>query len=289
MISIGEESTLECERALLEQDCTFTIKHIKNTFPMSSAFQRMPDECETRYFIQVDSDMILKPHAVQTLYREISGSFFMTYMVGGQLFEEGLGISGAVKCWKKWLFNYFSFRDCRTVDRDLYHRAKMIGLRFKILDAILGTHMARNSLFTKYLKTKSDIEKRRFLKIPPEKYDLEILKNSIDNLPSTGNELLGALLGVLTTKKRLVRSKDIRLETARYNEIRHCLGIQNDLVETDISKVNAESLKTLFYASYTDTGNNHSETRRELASSIIQLFGLNPSISPVELLKIVSR
>ena len=125
---------------------------------MSSAFQRMPDECNTRYFIQVDSDMILKPHAVQTLYKAISRSFFMIYMIGGQLYEEGIGISGAVKCWKSRLFKYFSFRDCRTVDRDVYRRTRRIGMRFKILDQILGTHVARQSSFTKYLKTKSDID-----------------------------------------------------------------------------------------------------------------------------------
>ncbi len=289
MISSGEESTVDCERALMEQDCTFTIKHIKDTFPMSSAFQRMPDECDTRYFIQVDSDMILKPHAVQTLYKEISQSFFMTYMIAGQLYEEGLGISGAVKCWKSRLFKYFSFRDCRTVDRNLYRRTKLMGLRFKILDKILGDHMSRHSPYTEYLKTKSDIEKRRFLKIPPERHDLAILDRSIENLPSTSHELLGALVGALTPKERLARSKDAKLETARYNEILQYLGTNSDLAALNRHEVNRDDLNALFYKSYKETGSNHTGTKLALAEKVINIFGTAQSIDPLELLSIISR
>lgn len=289
IISVGENTTSECEKALAEQDCTFNVKHIRDTFPMSSAFQRMPDECSTRYFIQVDSDMILKPNAVQTLSRAVGDSSFMFYMVGGKLYEEGLGISGAVKCWKSWLFKYISFRDCRTVDRNVYRRTRRIGMRFKILDQILGFHVARQTPYTRYLKTKSDIEKRRFLKIPPEKFDLEILNSSLENFSSKSHELLGALLGVLTMKERLKRSKDARLETSRYNEILQCLGINNDLAGADNRKINADNLKALFYKSYKDTGSNHTETKLAMAENVIRIFGIKPPISPVELLKIISR
>jgi len=109
IVSAGEETAEECEAALAAQDCGFAVKHIRDTYPMSRAFQRMPDECGTPYFIQVDADMVLKPHAVSTLHRGTRESSFMTYMSYGQLFEEGFGVGGAVRCWKRRLFSFFKF------------------------------------------------------------------------------------------------------------------------------------------------------------------------------------
>ncbi len=289
LISTGEETSTECEKALIEQDCSFTVKHIKDTFPMYRAFQRMPDECDTRYFLQVDSDMILKPHAVKTLYDGIKKSFPLTYMVLGQLYEDGIGISGAVKCWKKQLFNYFRFRDCRTVDRDIYRRTRMIGLRRKDLRQVLGIHVARNSSFTKYLKTKSDIEKRRFLKISPKRQDLALLNRCIENLPDTSYELLGALLGALTMKERLVRSKNIELETERYNEVMGFLGIEQECINISNIQADLSTLNNLFCKSYKDINDNHSNTKLELTSIVIKIFGSKSNANPSELLKIVTR
>ncbi len=273
----------------MEQDCTFTVKHIRDTFPMYRAFQRMPDECETKYFIQVDSDLVLKPHAVQTLYKGIRDSSFMIYMVYGQLYEEGFGIGGSVRCWKRRLFKYFRFRDCRTVDRDLYRRVRRIGLRAKNLNQILGLHLARHSPFSNYLKTKSDVEKWRFLKRPPEMYALKVLNRSIESLPVSSNDLLGVLLGVLTTKERLVRSKDIKLETERYSEILRHLGRGENLAEISNLRVNTADLKALFCKSYRDISDNHIEAKLALADMVIKIFGRKPTASPVELLKTAAK
>ncbi len=290
IISTGEDTTAECEEALVNQNCTFTIKHIKDTYPMSRAFQRMPDECDTKYFVQVDSDMILKPYAVQALYNGIRKSLLNAYMVFGQLYEEGIGDSGAVKCWKSWLFNYFKFRDFRTVDRDVYRRTRWFGLRYKDLRQTLGLHHSRQTPFTKYLKTKSDIEKRRFLKISPHKHDMKILNNSIQGLPETGNMLLGALLGVLTTKERLIRSKNMKLENKRYGELLNFLGIEGDFAIVSDFKVNTEHLEKLFYKSYRDNNGNHTDkTKLAIAEAVINIFGRNTKANPPELIKILAK
>ncbi len=289
IISVGEDTSDECEEALTNQDCIFTIKRIRDTFPMSSAFQRMPDECETKYFVQVDSDMILEPTAIQTLYNGIKRSLFMTYMVYGQLHEDGVGISGAVKCWKSWLFNYFQFRDCRTVDRDIYSRTRWFGLRYKGLDKILGLHHARLTPFTRYLKTKSDIEKRRFLKISYKRHDVQILNKSIDGLPETGSELFGAMLGVLTPRKRLVRSKDNRLEVQRYSSLMCHLGLNESLPEIRNLKVNITELKNLFYKSYKNISDNQDNRRLALAGMVVNIFSRKSNASSSEVLKILSR
>jgi hypothetical protein len=290
IISTGEDTTAESEEALTKQGCTFTVKHIKDTYPMSSAFQRMPDECDTKYFVQVDSDMILKPHAVMTLYEGIKNSSFMTYMVFGQLYEEGVGDSGAVKCWKHWLFNYLSFRDFRTVDRDVYRRTRWLCLQYKDLRQTLGLHHARETAFTKYLKTKSDIEKRRYLKITPKKHDMKLLNDSIENLPDTGNELFGALLGVLTAKERLVRSKHFELENERYRELKKFFGINGNSVEIDSVDVDMNYLEELFYKSYKNNTDDYTDrTKLALAEITIKLFGRNPEADSLELMNILAR
>lgn len=289
IISIGEDTTDECESALQEQDCTFKIKHIKDTYPMSAAFQRIPDECDTKYFIQVDSDMILRPHAVQALYDGIRKTTFMTYMVFGQLYEEGIGDSGAVKCWKKRLFNYLSFRDFRAVDRDVYRRTKWFGLRYKNLRSTLGLHHASETDFTRYLKTKSDIEKRRYLRITPHRHDMKLLDNSIRNLPDTSNELLGALLGTLTAKERLLRSKDFRLENERYEALRKFLSIKGDSASIRNNVIDTERLTKLFYESYRNNNGDHTDrTKLALAEMVIGIFGEETGADPAELIKIMA-
>ena len=289
IISTGEETMAGCENALKDQDCSFTVKHIKNTFPMSRAFQRMPDECATKYFIQVDSDIILKPHTVKILYEGIKRTSFLTYMAFGQLYEEGFGVGGSVRCWKHSLFKYFKFRDCRTVDRDLYRRVRRIGLRGKNLNQVLGLHIARHSPFSNYLKTKSDIEKWRFLKRPPEKYALSVLNRSIENLPSTCNELFGALLGTLTVKDRLVRSKNIQLETERYNELLRYLGINGHELKINALTLDRDKINSFFCKSYDDIAHRDINTKKRLADFIIETFSTGSAADSEELLKIAAR
>ncbi|HOW28624.1 MAG TPA: hypothetical protein PK876_09020 [Elusimicrobiota bacterium] len=284
IVSAGEDTTLDCEKALLSQDCSFAIQHIKDTYPMSRAFQRMPDECKTPYFIQVDGDMILKPHAIRTLYEGTKSSSFMTYMSYGQLFEDGFGVGGSVRCWKKWLFNFFKFRDCRTVDRDLYHRVRWTGLRSKDLKQVLGLHIARHSPFSNYLKTKSDIEKWRFLGRPPETYAQAVVLKSIAGLPRTSYELFGALLGAMTGNERLRRSKDIRVESQRFTDILRILGVQT--IEFD-GKLDAKQLERIFMASYRDT--SLSNTKMMLAETILKLLGRSDTAKVDDFIKIITR
>ena len=47
------------------------VEIIDRVAPMSAALQRMHDLCTTSHYIQVDEDMLLFPHAVETLERAI--------------------------------------------------------------------------------------------------------------------------------------------------------------------------------------------------------------------------
>ena len=72
--TVGALTYEACLRHLRDQDCTFRLQIIDHVAPMNVAFQRMLDECRTPYYVQVDEDMLLHPHAVRTLYENIVGA-----------------------------------------------------------------------------------------------------------------------------------------------------------------------------------------------------------------------
>lgn len=245
------ESTLnKCIKALDEQNSKFEIKIIKNIFPMSSAFQYMPDNCSTKYFIQLDADMIIFKDSILKLYLEIKKSNFFIYRISGQLFEEGFGIGGHIKCWKKYIFKFFKFKDVRTVDRSFHNSVRIFGFRNKIIEKIFGYHIPRYSKFSLYLKTKSDIEKWRFLKRPFNKYAEPLLKKII--IEKDLIKLNGFILGSISMKKNVIRSKNIEYELALITKINNNFKLLktnknffniNRLFDLELIKKNYESFK----------------------------------------------
>lgn len=228
VISSGEESESDCRAALDRQelgpDLSMVIESIRGVTPMSEAFNEMHRRSRTPLFIQVDADMILNPTAVRTLYEGLRGTSFLTYAAYGQLFEEGFGMGGSVRCWRKSFFRLFQFRDRRTVDRDLYKRAAWLGFRRKDLKTQVGIHRPRHSLYSEYLKTKADIEKWRFLGRAPEQYALPLLTRLLD---SSGPALFGALCGAMTEWERVRRSKDSAYEQEQLRVRLAELGVQS--------------------------------------------------------------
>jgi hypothetical protein len=212
VITTGEDVEGACLDALQRQTCGFRLETIADVYPMSAAFQAMPDRCETPYFLQVDADMVLEPDAAERLHRAVSRSSPRVFQVSGQLYEEGFGPGGAVKCWKRSLFRFFEFHDVRTVDRDLYRRTRRFGLARRQIDERVGTHVPRHSPESEWMKAKGDVEKWRFLRRPPEAYAVPLLEELLARFPAEPNRLAGALMGALTGEPRLSRSKDIRHE-----------------------------------------------------------------------------
>ncbi|MBH30533.1 MAG: hypothetical protein CMG71_00910 [Candidatus Marinimicrobia bacterium] len=289
IVSAGEDTYNDCEQALSNQDCVFRIKHIKDVFPMSNAFQAMPDNCETKYFVQVDADMILYPNSISTLYKEIQRSSPLTYMVTGSLQEKGFGIRGHVKCWKKSVFRWFSFRDVRTVDRDLYKRLRYFALRQKNLSKVLGEHIPRHSSFSSYLKSKGDIEKWRFLKrspvrgektsylaiIPRKKLRLCAMDNLLEFLegyPDSKHQLLGTLLGALTHEERFRRSKDMNYEKILFDKVLHVFQQSGDFPHISTSLNGNVQIKDLFVECYYHSKNLSPEIRKDLAYGIMRIY-----------------
>jgi hypothetical protein len=79
--TVGDKANFsDCIDHLLNQTVITPIEIIDRVAPMSAAFNEMHLRCHTEFYIQVDENMLLFPHAVQALRtsiasaREISGS-----------------------------------------------------------------------------------------------------------------------------------------------------------------------------------------------------------------------
>ena len=88
--TVGAPTFAACMAHLQAQDCRFTLRLIEYAAPMNVAFQRMLDECTTPYYVQVDEDMLLEPHAVRTLYERIEATSPRAAMFIATLFDAHL-------------------------------------------------------------------------------------------------------------------------------------------------------------------------------------------------------
>ncbi len=88
--TVGAPTFEACLAHLAAQDCRVTLRVIAHVAPMHAAFQRMLDDCTTPYFVQVDEDMLLEPHAVRTLVERIDAAGPQTAMVAGDLWDDHL-------------------------------------------------------------------------------------------------------------------------------------------------------------------------------------------------------
>lgn len=273
VLSSEEETLGDCLQALEQQNCRFRIEQIATLHPMSRAFQAMPDRCRTRYFIQVDADMLLYPHAVMSLYQAIRQTPFSIFMVAGQLEEEGFGLGGAVKCWKRGLFRFFGFHDVRAIDRDLFRRTAWLGLRYQKLSEVLGIHHPRHSSFSTYVKAKSDVEKWRFLKRPTREYALPLLDTLLAGYPQTRTRLIGALLGALTNGRRLSRSKDLSYERKLFGQLSLTLGNwETSQVWSALEYPDIQMIRRAFAANYEMPHRKTHEARSRLANILLTRF-----------------
>lgn len=128
--TIDSVSFSECMKHLAQQDCRFRLEVIENVAPMSAAFQQMIDRCKTPYYVQVDEDMLLKPHAIRTLYECVKASDEDHAIVVRLLWDEHLvrAIQG-VKIYRHKVVSQFPYRDVQSCERDQVTRFQERGFK----------------------------------------------------------------------------------------------------------------------------------------------------------------
>ena len=123
--TVGDDSFSECMKHLAMQDCHFRTEVIENIAPMSAAFQQMIDRCRTPYYVQVDEDMLLKPHAIRTLYECVQESDDDHAIVVRLLWDDHLrrAIQG-IKIYRHGIVSQFPYRNVQSCEIDQIKRFK---------------------------------------------------------------------------------------------------------------------------------------------------------------------
>ena len=161
--TVGAVSFPDCLAQLERQDCRFRLRVIENVSPMSAAFQRMLDECETPYYIQVDEDMILKPWAVRALHHWIRSAPPDVALVAAWLWDVHLGLEiQAVKAYRHGIVRRYPYADIQSCEKDQLRRLHEDGYRHMLpaeSDAhefgawtlgLHGSHYTPETIFERY-------------------------------------------------------------------------------------------------------------------------------------------
>jgi glycosyltransferase involved in cell wall biosynthesis len=225
--TIGASTFGNCLEHLRKQDCTFRLVVLDHVAPLSVALQRMVDSCETPFYVQVDEDMLLRPHAIRTLHGRISESDPRVAMVVGSLYDVHLerGIQG-VK-----IFRHEAVRHCRVegtedwvaalreeLERSGHTIVPMsLGAATPSSPDILGlhgTHWTPASIYARY----ADLGRRWRAGAPSarwfEDYPARFLGRFLDDRSELNFfALMGVVAGVLASHRGLGREKDARVGT----------------------------------------------------------------------------
>jgi hypothetical protein len=88
ILDCGEPSVWECIKHLRYQRHLFYCFTIQNKKPIGAAFSAMAENCRTKYYVQVDCDMLLKPHAIGYLHEKIKATSVDTAFFCGWLWGD---------------------------------------------------------------------------------------------------------------------------------------------------------------------------------------------------------
>lgn len=234
--TVGAPSFESCMEHLHEQDSRFEYRIIEGVAPMSAAFQRMLDECATPYYVQVDEDMLLYPHAVRSLHGAISTADSKVALVVGYLLDVHLGspIQG-VKIFRHDVVKRYPLQSVQSFEKVQLRQLKADGYavqsRFAAIDEVIGlhgTHWTPESIYERY----ATLERRRrghpvdlqwFEAYPPV-----FLKRFLED-PSELNlfALMGVMAGALASERGDRTDKDHR----RYGSLPGLASVREFLAE----------------------------------------------------------
>lgn len=208
--TVGASSYAACRDHLAVQDCTFSVEVIEHLAPMSAAFQRMLDTCRTPFYVQVDEDMLLYPHAVRTLYEQALAAPPEVAVIVGCLLDAHLDspLQG-VKIFRHAVVARYPFVDNSGFEMAQLDRMRPDGFIHTVvphaaewrtstvaggLFGLHGTHWTPRTIFERY----ATYERARHTRPTNLRAVRKWVLLFLDRALTTGSELdLYALLGVL--------------------------------------------------------------------------------------------
>lgn len=138
------------------------IDVVRNMYPMSAAFNEVLRLLSCDYSVHVDADMVLDPHALETLYNDINSSEDNVFGIGYRLRDPYYGDIGHIKIHKSSLLRSRRVDNECGYDRMLVKELKKEGYLMRWRAETLGVHLPNptpEELFKRSLGTA-----RRFLK-----------------------------------------------------------------------------------------------------------------------------
>ncbi|MGH7786966.1 MAG: glycosyltransferase family 4 protein [Candidatus Binatia bacterium] len=205
--TVGAPSYAACRDLLDLQDCAVRVEIIDRVAPMNAAFQRMLDGCATPYFVQVDEDMLLHPHAVRTLYERIAAAEARVAMVVGDLWDAHLDrrIEG-VKIYRHAIVRRYPFGDAQAFEKLQARQMRDDGYATeRVCDdpggdagilGLHGTHWTARTIYERYATLESRRRRQPQALQWFEPYPAIFLERVLED-PTELN--LAALMGVMSS------------------------------------------------------------------------------------------
>ncbi|HTN51473.1 MAG TPA: hypothetical protein VML50_03645, partial [Anaeromyxobacter sp.] len=161
VLTIGDPVLARCEEALARQDVRgFLVDPIRNVRPFHRAAQEMIRRAGTEFFIQVDEDMILVPHAVRRMEQVLAAAPDDVGMICFPLFDEDRDrVIQGIKIYRTALFRGLEARDRRASEIDLLEQLCDRGGRWILFPEVMGLHGTLYTPESIYLRYKTMYEK----------------------------------------------------------------------------------------------------------------------------------
>jgi GR25 family glycosyltransferase involved in LPS biosynthesis len=231
VISCGENPNYnDCISALENQNVIFKIKEIKNVCPMSAAFQKMIDDCDTDYYIQVDEDMILFEDTIEKIYQRLCESDSKISTVAHMLTDAHLdfdiyGIKGYKhKILKKYPYNL----EIISCEVEQISRLQKDGFETLMYQDVVGYHSPKwneQLIYERYfdLMEKWKVFKYDWLDELPSKL-FEIFKSEPNNINLYA--LMGAMTSVSNEEPMRKREKNFLIKDENFERIENFLSLK---------------------------------------------------------------
>jgi len=232
VISAGTNPNYDnCIKSLKNQSVKFKIKEINNVSPMSKAYQTMIDTCTTKYYIQIDEDMILNYNAVEIMYNCIKNSddniAFVTYKLldihlNFDIFGVKIYNHDITHKYKRWN------KGKQITEIDFIEKLKNSDYNITSKELVIGMHSPlwnEKLIFNRYF----DLMER--YKIYGYYWAKEIPKKLYDIFKSNPTDLnlyafMGALASVANKDIVQLPEKDFQTENEIYTKIRNMLSVE---------------------------------------------------------------
>lgn len=245
VISCGQNPNYnDCLSALENQSVKFKIKEVKDISPMSAAFQKMIDDCDTDYYIQVDEDMILFENTIELIYDTLVNSDNSISTVAHMLKDVHLDFNlYGIKGYKHFVLKNYPYNlEIISCEVDQVKRLQKDGYNTLMVSKVVGLHSPQwteEIIFERYfdLMEKWKNFKYDWLGELPSKL-LEIFRDNPSDLNYYA--LMGAMTSLSNSDKIRNREKNFEIKDENFLRIKKMSELKEFkfIVNEEIEEIN---------------------------------------------------